>query len=76
MVATPVVVKAGEEAEDGKRAVWVYGSVNHPDYQEFGAALYSKLTALLEEEAIKVRANAISIEGSSSMQCTLHSLTT
>ena len=56
MVATPVVAKAGEEAEDGKRAVWVYGNVNHPDYQEFGAALYSKLTALLEEEAIKVRA--------------------
>ncbi|ETW83489.1 quinone oxidoreductase 19 [Heterobasidion irregulare TC 32-1] len=41
MVATPAVAKDGEEAKDGKRAV------------NFGAALYGKLTALLEEEAIK-----------------------
>ena len=56
MTLTPVVGKAGEEAEDGKRTVWVHGNVNRPDNHEFGVVLYSKLTALLEEGAIKVRA--------------------
>ena len=59
MTLTPVVGKAGEEAEDGKRTVCVYGNVNQPDNQEFGTALYSKLTALLAEGAIKVRASTL-----------------
>jgi len=51
----PVVGQPGTEAEDGKRLVQVFGNVNLDQNKEFGMSLYSKLTALLEAGAIKVR---------------------
>ncbi|KAA1477140.1 GroES-like protein [Dentipellis sp. KUC8613] len=49
----PVVGKPGEEAEDGKRLVHVFGNVNDPDNVQFGNELFSALTGLLESGAIK-----------------------
>ncbi|KAI0052283.1 GroES-like protein [Auriscalpium vulgare] len=49
----PVVGKAGEEAEDGKRVVHVFGSAHSDDNREVGSAMYRALRGLLEEGVIK-----------------------
>ncbi|KAI0067656.1 GroES-like protein [Artomyces pyxidatus] len=43
----------GVDAEDGRRIVWVSGNVHHRDNHELGQSLYSKLTELLAEGALK-----------------------
>ncbi|TFY82415.1 hypothetical protein EWM64_g1603 [Hericium alpestre] len=49
----PAVGKPGEEAEDGKRLVQVFGSSNHPENREIGNDIYAHLTGLLETGAVK-----------------------
>jgi len=49
----PVVGKPGEEAENGKRTVWVYGMGNEDENLDFFVRLISVLPGLLESGDIK-----------------------
>lgn len=48
-----------------KKAFWMMGNVYHPQNRTFGARLYSKLSSLLEEGALKVRSGAPALHGAS-----------
>lgn len=51
-----VLVPAVEAVDPEKRIVQTQGNTNIPQHRKLGASLYSKVTALLEEGALKVSA--------------------
>lgn len=54
LVLPDLIDAAKKSAVPNKKVAYVYGNVNAPERRKAGRSLYSKLTALLEEGAIKV----------------------
>ena len=66
LTPSPEIGKPGQDDEQGRRTVWVYGGANDPDHQEFSAGMYAALTDMLRKGELKVsirRPNLASADG-------------
>ncbi|VDB89127.1 unnamed protein product [Peniophora sp. CBMAI 1063] len=52
-VFTPQVGKRGEDDEQGRRVVWVYGGAAEEDHKAFGTEMYANLTGMIERGELK-----------------------
>ncbi|KZV71134.1 GroES-like protein [Peniophora sp. CONT] len=50
---SPEVGVAGKDDERGRRLVFVFGIINHPDNHEFGAGLYAAVSEMFEKGELK-----------------------